>query len=218
MKEYPIIFSTEMVRAILDGRKHMTRRVVKELPYKTWHPDEYGPLFNKKGVETGYGAYREDGSGVIRCPYGGPGDRLWVRETWAPYKSGIWTPNTGFTNEGIGYLYAAEPMSDDYGCRWKPSIHMPREAARILPTVKSVRVERLQEITEADAIAEGSWLKHCPCYKAPKDKFEQFFTQTGCYIHGKAFKPLWDGLHAKDGYGWDVNPWVWVIEFEREQP
>lgn len=126
-----------------------------------------------------------------------PGDILWVRETWMPE-----------TEQGIctgGYIYKASdnPEADgDCPLKWRPSIHMPRKVARIFLKVTNVRVERLQEITEEDAIREG-------CI-ALKDKNE--ITSISAK---ERFHALWDGIYLKQGYGWDANPWVWVYEFER---
>lgn len=181
--EKPILFSTEMVRAILDGRKTQTRRVVKPSVFEKgtnwfWNPNENICLAQ----------YRK-------------GDVLWVRETFCevpyeynhiPIKGGhITTPK---------YAYKADSKRDYTGI-WKPSIHMPKEAARIWLEVTDVRVERLQEITEEDARAEGV-----------KAYGPNNCSGTSARI---AFAQLWDSLNEKRGYEWRVNPWVWVIEFER---
>lgn len=197
--ENPILFSTPMVKAILEGRKTQTRRVVKWKPY---HEGEK-INFNFSGMslgqymtgvpESGYVLYSRGHGGTwnqktkpIHCPYGEPGDILWVRETWAPAR-GVVAP---------GYLYKSIDNLNDV--KWKPSIHMPRKAARIFLKVKDVRVERLQDITGEDAQAEGVKPSIFP-YQPLKPMFEK----------------LWNDINAKRGYGWDANPWVWVIEFER---
>jgi hypothetical protein len=208
--ERPILFSAEMVRAILEGRKTQTRRVVKPQP-----PEDidklFGPEIYKPAITDQYGELREggpifgahDGWGEwgIKCPYQ-PGDTLWVRES---LRRGMW-------NDGEGIYYEADGewcWDLTRPCRWVweksflPARFMPRGIARLFLTVKDVRVERLQEITGDDAYKEG-----IPEWTSP----EQIFNPR------IRFRKLWDSLNAKRGYGWDVNPWVWVIEFERRRP
>lgn len=179
----PILFNTDMVRAILDGRKRVTRRALKQ-PFEV-HPN--GFITKPKRNER-------------LCPYEPPyqqGDILYVRETWSEWDG--------------GYVYKAWqspfPQAGAYPTTtWRPSIHMPREAARIWLKVTNVRVERLQDITEEQAQAEGcnSGLLTGPC------------TARG------QFENLWNSTLKKSDlarYGWGANPWVWVIEFERcEKP
>ena len=173
----PILFNTEMVRAILEGRKTVTRRVVTPQP-----PAGVTQLYHGAAP----GRWRSPGKDVwveIRAPYQ-PGDILWVRETWA-----AWSPTYG-TEPRL--IYKADDNVPS-GVKWNPSIHMPREAARIFLRVTGVRVERLQKIDDAGVVAEG--------------------LEIGCY-----FDELWNStIKPKDRptYGWDANPWVWVIEFER---
>ena len=136
-KERPILCSAPDVMAILDGRKTQTRRIMKPQPNRTW-PDEVTPHWSVGGNRTLPGA-----SNPLRCPYGVPGDRLWVREAWR-------LPD----GAPKGWVdYRADDTRD--GFKWKPSIHMPRWASRITLEVTDVRVERLQDISEADAMAEG---------------------------------------------------------------
>jgi hypothetical protein len=185
MKEHPILFSGPMVRAILEGRKTMTRRVIK----KPW-------LY---GRENEYGRFQVN---MRECPYGLPGDRLWVRETWEYDDS---RPNS--------YFYRADPAPDGFienpeaAWRWRPSIHMPREASRILLEVTAVRVERLQDISVPDALREG-----IECDDAEERAMIEAIGD-GDDRHKEAFANLWDSINAKRGYGWDSNPWVWVVEF-----
>ena len=181
-----------MVQAILDGRKTMTRRVVK--PQPAWIGEPNVPFKTPDA----------DPKGIIKCPYQ-PGDRLWVRETWA----GL--PQFHNLNSEIErYIYKAD--EDATPLKWKPSIHMPKEAARIWLEVTSVRVERLQDITEEDAKAEGiAWER--------ARKINRLENSGRIIDSAKAmFMRLWDSINAKRGYGWDINPWVWVIEFKKVSP
>lgn len=158
MKERPILFNGDMVRAVLAGQKTQTRR----------------PKF--------------------RCPYGQPGDRLWVRETFAYAQDGT-------------VVYRASMVGSPWDAitrraiTWHPSIHMPRAICRIILGITDVRVERVQDIHEEDAIAEG------------------IDPRKLSYLSGERavtkFSVLWNSLYAADGLGWDVNPWAWVVTFKR---
>lgn len=199
MKERSILFSAPMVRAIFEGRKTQTRRIVKPQPAGAWAAP-----------------------GKTACPYGATGDRLWVRETWGldaytgdmqfsiKYRAGgdsyvterngsdEWVPIYQRYMDGCGL--------DDKWDRWRPSIHMPRWASRITLEVTGVRVERLQDISEADAIAEG--VEHDgDCWKSYIDGVGPFTTAR------ISFKSLWDSIN-KDRAPWESNPWVWVVEFK----
>lgn len=208
MREHPILFSGEMVHAILDGRKSVTRRVVKpQVPgmemwaakYPNCYPGWASNLKHEYGPTTAH-----------FCPYGQPGDRLWVREAWAiradadndkeaerwflGRKSPTWYPADGETPSGC-----AGGMG-----KTRPSIHMPRWASRLTLEVTGVRVERLQDITEGQAVAEGV------------DTVSMEAVPRQATMSRRAdFKQLWDRLSAKRGFGWDKNPWVFVIEFKR---
>jgi len=182
MKERPIIFDAESVRAILEGRKTQTRRVIKPQPT---HVDGGGHPYIDMGQPDEW-----DGASLcrgIRCPYGQPGDRLWVRETFA-------------LMEDVTF-YAAdtrlEPKQWPNGLwnvdTWCSPIHMPRWASRITLEITGVRVEKLQEMVGSDFLAEG----------AP----ERYGSQQWCVDR-------WDTLNAKRGFPWSSNPWVWVVEFE----
>ncbi len=204
MRERPILFSAPMVRAILDGRKTVTRRVAKlnyagrvALRGRQWHVD--------------------DPNAFLACPYGVPGDRLWVRENFMPAPMEVPPESPRRTRWDIVYAAggaeermapaAYNPMLYNYE-RWSPSIHMPRWASRITLEVVSVRVERLQEIVQADAIAEGG---------PPDDQTISAVSREFGYEDWPRswFAQLWDNINAKRGYGWDANPWVWRIEFRR---
>ena len=177
MKERPMLFSAPMVRALLAGMKTQTRRAFKTKNGGVWPNANDLP-----GIRQ-----------ILRsCPYGQPGDRLWVRETFARID--------GQTRPWIETDYKAtythgDRLGDTLGIkkRWTPSIHMPRHASRITLEVTGVRVERLQDISEADAIAEGVYTDPaCPAYDA--------------------YAQLWDEINGLGS--WEANPWVWVVEFK----
>lgn len=183
MKERPILFSGPMVRAILDGRKTMTRRVIKNAPELLNRPEIMPSLIE---------AYKA--AWVKTCPYGQPGDRLWVRETWAAqHEFDGHSPR--FVKVGARFHYRASEQGPS-GLLWRPSIHMPRWASRLTLEITAVRVERVQDIGDEDAEREG--LQWCNA-ASPRDKFQ-------C---------LWDSLNAKRGYGWATNPRVRVISFKK---
>lgn len=207
MKERPILFSGAMVRALLAGTKTQTRRVVKPQP----PADKQRAAWYEPGV-MGWAPPEVPSQHWhrVRCPYGRPGDRLWVRETWMPDPpfDGTWG-YTAWAGSRIGQIaavperfkhpafcnYRASWLHGTYDLRWTPGIHMPRWASRITLEVTGVRVERLQEISEADAAAEGAYTDPaCPAYDAYRDVWEQ--------INGAG--------------SWAANPWVWVIEFRRQ--
>jgi hypothetical protein len=172
----PILFSAPMVRAILAGKKSQTRR-----------------LMRLGGEYDGGGQYltRDDEWVDIwrMCPYGVPGDLLWVKETFLP-----WDASGGVEK----YIYRATEDLPAYSGSWKPSLFMPRKASRITLKITGVRAERLQEISSGDILAEGVDLSQPP---HDTDRL--------------AFARLWNSINAERGYGWDKNPWVWVINFKR---
>ncbi|MEP9943205.1 hypothetical protein ABLU61_07720 [Klebsiella sp. GG_Kp153] len=212
MKERGMIFNAEMVRAILDGRKTQTRRPVK-FPV---HDKNLGCELagNELAGELSAGNY-------LNSAFGKPGDRIWVRETWGVVSHELdedgriqpWTPDRPATaiHEmpfGNGYysghaIYAADgdfTWGDDDGYEdgrscWKPSIHMPRAASRILLEITDVRVERLRSMSQDDARADG------------------VIAASGPMEAGLAFRELWDSIYGEES--WKANPWVWVIEFKR---
>ena len=206
----PILFNTEMVRAILDGRKTCTRRLVKPQPDEK-HTYPLGFVTDsteKKEMGCfGFGIGEYGGSiKYVKTPYQ-PGDTLYVRETWC----GLPVNEAGHMRGHTTYYYKADGELRPKGWRgtWHPSIHMPKEAARIWLKVTEVRVERLQEITPQGAWKEGA---RCSCLHPVPD----------CAGNKTAFVNIWNSTIKKadlDRYGWDANPWVWVIEFERcEKP
>lgn len=192
MTERPILFSAPMVRAILDGTKTQTRRVVK--PCKDLGIGcELAPCELAGEVNAGdYSNARYQ-----------PGDRLWVRETFL-------IPDARASNFPP-WVYAADYTEADRPCtRWKPSIHMPRAASRITLEVTGVRVERLQDISEADAIAEGIE----PTMPNPGHWNWRDYLIEGGQTHAVlSYKTLWESINGPDS--WDLNPWVWVVEFQR---
>jgi len=184
MSEKPILFSGPMVRAILEGRKTQTRRVVKCAGL-----DLCGPC-GLSGEDMRLAGRDWSGNSVLlKCPHGETGSRLWVRETFQL-----------IPDDGGSVVYrATDPdweTTEDW--TWKPSIFMPRHASRITLEITTVRVERVQDIGEVDAKAEG---------------VEPFAPDDGCYRSGYA--GLWDSINAKRGFGWESNPWVWLLEFKR---
>lgn len=222
MKERGIIFSGPMVRAILSGEKTQTRRVIKDavgLPSDVLMcRDSQSP----SGYAIGGGSIEDV---MLRCPYGVPGDRLWVRETFrSQYKgivayrangeAGAWMGSEDTASGRVwvhhGWLLGfADPNqrghwvgATKYGPRWTPAIHMPRWSSRITLEIEAVRVERLQDITEEDASAEGVWS----------------VWQRGVPHHysRQCFESLWQSINGKrPGHTWLDNPWVWVISFRR---
>lgn len=212
--EKPALFSTEMVRAILEGRKRMTRRPLNKKHYPV---DSYVDLSG--AVPEIRGKYQflrlKNGHeyGPVTAPCF-PGDTLWTRETWyyEEHMHDLTAGEPDLPGGRYSHRYVYKASNPDYPVNvgvgehgWKPSIHMPRAAARIFLKVKSVRVERLQDITEDDCEDEGMY----PPYACRSESGYRFEMRT-------QFKELWDSIYAKRGYGWDTSPWVWVIEFERQ--
>lgn len=222
VKELPILFKGRLVRAILDGRKTQTRRVVK-----------LDAELKARGCTSLEGAWVDPGFGDgqylhvpgphetfhrLHSPYGFKGDRLWVRETWQvvyptgePNQYSVLQP-TGTDPQRHGKVlfhadHAAE-KADEPRFPWRPSIFMRRWASRIALEITGVRVERLQQISEEDAVAEGISRGNGILY-ADEPLSEQ--------LPHLVFKGLWDSINEKRGFGWEKNPWVWVIEFRRAQ-
>ena len=195
MKERQILFSAPMVMAIISGTKTQTRRVAKlnpaghvQLHHRYWHP--------------------ADEAAALACPYGQPGDRMWVRETWGAIKNyDSFAPNKIPKGSSIGFKTDDISRWCQTGCggaagRWRPSIHMPRWASRITLEIVNVRVERVQEIGYEEIGKEGIPLEPGPLSHAAPIAVDRF-------------ENLWNSINAKRGFGWDKNPWVWVIEFKR---
>ena len=236
MSMKPILFNTEMVKTILEGRKTVTRRIADINTDITCNDgttnhefvlDNFNPVHKPTGFvcrKCGFGVAPPHsrvpcGTSIFRPRYW-PGDILYVRETWGVPCRNWW--------ETDDFLYRADWEARDslYGLteppKWRPSIHMPKEAARIFLRVKSVRVERLQAITNEEAVREGFDGVPCDCANIDEhgcvDCFNTGWIEPPCV----SFMCLWDStIKPADlpTYGWDANPWVWVIEFERcEKP
>ena len=192
MKERPILFSAPMVRALLSGTKTQTRRSGKPVR----HPD-LGNMY-----DIGALAIEHEPQHVIdrACPYGQPGDRLWVRETWCCVHGIPNAKGKPHPDDFVRYRADIGPGEDVITNvkAWKPSIHMPRVYSRILLEIVAIRVERLQSIDEVDALYEG----------AVRDELAGLF---GGYVAG--YRAVWESINGPGA--WDKNPWVWVIEFRR---
>lgn len=206
IRELPILFNTKMVRAILDGRKTCTRRLVKFLPganpqWTGYTKDEL-MLYNGKKEPC-----------IRKAPYQ-VGDVLYVRETWHTYTKRVGKGENCFLAEFYGYK-ANIANSEDAEVPWRPSIHMPKEAARIWLKVTDVRLERLQEITNDGCVAEGVCASNC------RRRNATFGCDTSIdegYSEIDEFTEIWNSTIKKPDrgrYDWDANPWVWVIEFKR---
>ncbi|MCM7577559.1 hypothetical protein UXO35_22070 [Enterobacter kobei] len=221
-----MIFNGEMVRAILDGRKTQTRRIMKIQPSDGFHPTHNGydldlnAHWYTPGVvdKNGYlQPAKKDVFGVAdenegyTCPFGAVGDRIWVRETWA--EAGAGAPDLKLYRanypEHVPTHYENVPPADEI--RWTPSIHMPRRACRLTLEITGVRVERLNGISETDAEAEGIDMEALfdaqDCYDCIADH-----NMTGRPTATGAFKYLWESIYGEES--WKSNPWVWVIEFK----
>jgi hypothetical protein len=207
MKERPILFSGPMVRAILDASKTMTRRVVKPQPLPQ---HDMVSLCGSPGnwMFSNREATMKCHCEMLaqrRCPYGQPGDRLWVRETWLPHPLG-WKI-AYYRADGNTYVNPRTMLTS----KWRPSIHMPRWASRITLEVTGVRVERVADISEEDAKAEGIRIQKRNTLPDGFGIHDNHYRETAKL----AFMDLWNSINAARGYGWDVDPWVWVVEFRR---
>lgn len=201
MSVKPILFSGPMVQEILNRGKNQTRRVVKPQPIVA---SSLVQQFNEKARDIHY----VGGQYLGECPYGRPGDLLWVRETWqAQNQAGQWWHEVAREERDQHNWAWANPVVPAYEAappRWLPSIHMPKAACRIVLRIDEVRVERLQDITLADAIMEGYSIGD--------------ILDDGPLGALDWFESLWNELNYARGYGWDINPWVWVVKFHITDP
>lgn len=209
MTDRPILFSAPMVRALLDGTKTQTRRVVKPQPQPNGgaglHP--VAPYRNPRGLwawvlaATGHGS----GGNLFACPYGKPGDRLWVRETWTTHAFLDDIPPRDLTTRSLHYQADGVIKTG----KLRPSIHMPRWASRITLDVTGVRVERLQGISADDAKAEGAPPSHQSIDRVSRELGYADFPRSW-------YAQLWEQINGPGS--WDANPWVWVVSFKRVTP
>jgi len=233
MNEHPILFNGEMVKAILDGTKTQTRRLVRPQPNIAW---SRGPVAVINGRWASGGCVSD-----LQCPYGVPGDHLWVRETWAL------VPKNGPAGPEDYIAYRADGGSLPERLVWRPSTCMSRWASRLTLEVTDVRARQVQDISENDVRAEGvvpidhsteiwwegydnrlsglgdhraitqhvgptapPWMEVLQSWQAPKNP--TWLTETS------RFQCLWDSIYDKRGLGWSVNPWVWAVSFKRITP
>lgn len=205
MRERPILFSAPMVRAILAGTKTQTRR---PLSYQPTSAPEVCRAHKDRALTRPVIAatWIKDGeSHCCPCPFGVPGDRLWVREAFMHEPADYcWEASTSIPIRPAHTVYRADCIDDAKGAGWKPSIHMPRSLSRITLEVTGVRVERLQEISYEDAKAEGAefWRNDGTLTELPP-----------CSAHRYEFEGLWKSINGADS--WNANPWVWVVSFRR---
>jgi hypothetical protein len=228
-RERPILYSTLMIQAKLEGRKTQTRRIIKEsfngcLTNGGPHPCPNDPVVIYPGEV--YESFCHPGESITvdypevralfhcstldaeaKCPYGKPGDILWARESHAL----VYDRADQFSH----YAYKADGDPLHEGLKWRPSIHMPKDAARIYDEIVSIRVERLQDISEQDAIAEGiDVFLQCRnddnlCFFHPNKDIPLPGIDNGC-IPVDVYRSLWESINGPGS--WDLNPWVWVIE------
>lgn len=214
--ERPILFQTEMVKAILEGRKTQTRRtkgftnenpeewdleVVRSFPVSKFDPAYFGAFFRQK--------LYPNKTELIKSQYGKPGDLLWVRETWQHTR----VLNINPQDENFGYVYKADdqPWADYEGWIYKPSIHMPKDAARLWLMIEDIRVERVQEISEEDSIAEGIYPYLCPINGVDILGYKNYEHKMMPCPPKRSFQSLWTSINGEES--WSANPWVWVVKF-----
>lgn len=228
MKERGILFSAPMVQAILAGKKTQTRRIIKRQPLgtnyiqKMWGKSPDGVAFGRPGHFREAGPdYPDDASDDRKCPYGIVGDRLWVRETWAPLpeqeESFAMPEYEGGGGDASKICFRADerPSNDKRGGlifgvkKWRPAIHLPRWGSRITLEITNVRAERLQDISVDDARAEGvddGPGRGSHLYPSPR-------AARGPLGYVSVFRELWEQINGRGS--WSSNPWVWVVEFQR---
>jgi hypothetical protein len=211
MKERPILFGEPMVRALLDGSKTQTRRVVKPQPYVDpqgnfcWNGSNFGQDFNGPHIQAIASPLPSSRTGRVLCPYGKPGDRLWVREAWRVIDVADCFAPREITAASRIWYEADAPHQPGFG-KYRPSMFIPRWASRITLEITEVRVERLQDISEADALAEGI-----------VQLAEGFGLSDGRHFHAtdprQSYLSLWESINGPSSV--EANPWVWVIKFRK---
>lgn len=219
-REYPISFTAEMVRAILEGRKTQTRRLV-DTKYLNAEPNSFELLgtYNHRNGKFAAQWDHDDHLRECHCPYGKPGDQLWVRESFIlnEYDGKL----VEFTYQADGEIRTIkQPYGDSvrgYSLVEKPktypSSHMPRWASRIQLEITDIRVERVQDISPQACLAEG--ITTGLAGLANRDDISETAKRARDNAYRAVFSRLWDSINAKRGFGWDANPWVWVIKFEK---
>jgi hypothetical protein len=230
-RERPILFQGAMVRALLAGTKTQTRRAIKPQPpaecgihymlgNQSWLPPEKrtplwhtweawgGPLYDNRPPKHLCGSHD------VRCPYGSPGDRLWVREAFMHEPADYcWEASVSIPSRPASTVYRADFPDSKPGEGWKPSIHLPRKLSRIDLEITEVRVQRLQEISEEDAIAEG--IEQMPCAVLGTRLWRNYTPGNGwtqsLAIAQNSYRSLWELINGAGS--WDANPWVWAVSF-----
>jgi hypothetical protein len=218
MKERPILFSGPMVRAFLEDRKTNTRRVInfdtvgnREQSRNCFGPDGYDTVGEKSIIRVPWTV--ESLKHLLVCPFGEVGDRLWVKETYFAWRCKTYT-SEGMTEGPEQCVYAADGGTLLNGAKWRPSIFMFRRFSRITLEITDARVQRLQEITEEDAQAEGALFHDGGGIGHSGWRHD---INHG-FVYGNArtsFAKLWDSLNAKRGFGWNENPWLWALTLRR---
>lgn len=225
MKEHPIIFKTEMVKAILEGKKTQTRRVMNPQPEEGYgsitvgyyHPTKVNKDGEQYPGDEVFGAYTDDGEWGWISPYGQVGDHLWVRETWATSKRlDRFSPNYIGKAGTVALWYKTNDNQIDNPIevrgKWRPSIHMPRWASRITLEITNIRVQRLQDVSADDAFEEGMSKEIATHLGLSTHESQEEFNFTACR---RVFHELWDSINSKRGYSWGNNPFVWVLSFNK---
>jgi len=224
--ERGIICNGEEVRGILDGTITQLRRVIKVQPpadstlAEVCNCPEWGAAC---GTEFHFRrALDNRAQWHTPCPFGVPGDELYVKETWcSSYQDGAW--GTGFRADMSFSLGKRKHINGPHfhgkelgpHVLWNPSSSLPRWASRLDLVLTEVRVQRVQDASEEDAKAEGAFLGKCDCWPKSRTPIEAMMRQTWCHVHGQEFVDSWKSKHAKDGFSWDANPWTGVIGIRR---
>lgn len=213
-KERPILFSTPMVRAILAGTKTVTRRVMKPQPSEGWQHTgkliEIHDMSKENPLDhvMGLGFCNADGDEGYACPYGKPGENLWIKESWCHWDAD--------RREPAACWYRTDTLPSDFPLRWKGPRYMPRWASRLTLEITGIRVERVQAIDKLDALAEG--IEGERVIRGTMNTSDGK-VRTGEWIDGTArdgFRNAWDAINGRrPGCAWRDNAWVWVVEFRR---